>query len=45
MAKLKDSNAPRVDQVIDKLVAGAPPLSDEAARRLAGVIATGKAKQ
>jgi hypothetical protein len=44
--KLRDSGAPPVEQTIERLVEAAPPLSDEAARRLTGLLATrnGKAK-
>jgi hypothetical protein len=43
--KLRDSNAPRTQDAIDRLIAQAPPLTDEARRRLAGLVATGKVKR
>jgi hypothetical protein len=44
MAKLRDSGAPRVEQIIERLVAAAPPLSADAARRLQGLLATSKSR-
>jgi hypothetical protein len=45
MAKLKDDGKPRVDQVIERLVAQAPPLSDEAAKQLQRLVARPRARQ
>jgi hypothetical protein len=44
MAKLRDSGAPRIEQTIERLVAQAPPLTEDAARRLQQLLAR-KAKR
>jgi hypothetical protein len=45
MPGLRDSGAPRIQTTIEQLVAAAPPLSEEARRRLASLVTRPQVKR